>query len=145
MRPRRRADPRRRSGTAARRAAERLVAQDGEVRAEDGRRIGYGPSWRTRRFTSAPNRNRSWSILLRTRSWESRFPAIDIPGKVTGGVSYVQDLPPAGMVHARVVRPPSYAGHFLDRRRLDRFSAAVARRRTTRAWTMRAGADPGRS
>ncbi len=32
---------------------------------------------------------------------------VDIPAKVTGGVAYVQDLRPAGMVHARVVRPPS--------------------------------------
>ncbi len=36
------------------------------------------------------------------------MPRIDIPGKVTGGVSYVQDLRLPGMVHARIVRPPSY-------------------------------------
>jgi len=33
---------------------------------------------------------------------------VDIPGKVTGGVAYVQDLKLEGMVHARVIRPPSY-------------------------------------
>ncbi|EWY39009.1 aldehyde dehydrogenase [Skermanella stibiiresistens SB22] len=32
---------------------------------------------------------------------------IDIPAKVTGGPAYVQDLRLPGMVHARVVRPPS--------------------------------------
>src|SRR5690606_35238549 len=32
---------------------------------------------------------------------------IDIPGKVTGKVSYVQDLRLAGMVHGRICRPPS--------------------------------------
>lgn len=32
---------------------------------------------------------------------------VDIPAKVTGGVAYVQDMRPDGMVHARVVRPPS--------------------------------------
>jgi len=31
---------------------------------------------------------------------------VDIPAKVTGGASYVQDMRPAGMVHARVLRPP---------------------------------------
>ena len=36
------------------------------------------------------------------------LPRVDIPGKVTGGVAYVQDLRLDGMVHARVVRPPSY-------------------------------------
>jgi nicotinate dehydrogenase subunit B len=32
---------------------------------------------------------------------------VDIPAKVTGGVAYVQDLRLPGMVHGRVVRPPS--------------------------------------
>jgi CO/xanthine dehydrogenase Mo-binding subunit len=33
---------------------------------------------------------------------------VDIPAKVTGGAAYVQDLRPERMMHARVVRPPSY-------------------------------------
>jgi nicotinate dehydrogenase subunit B len=33
---------------------------------------------------------------------------VDIPAKVTGGEAYVQDMRLPGMVHARVVRPPSY-------------------------------------
>lgn len=33
---------------------------------------------------------------------------LDIPGKVTGGPSYVQDMRLPGMVHARVVLPPAY-------------------------------------
>ena len=33
---------------------------------------------------------------------------VDIPAKVTGGIAYVHDLRLPGMVHARVVRPPSY-------------------------------------
>ena len=36
------------------------------------------------------------------------YARVDIPGKVTGGVAYVHDLRLDGMVHARVVRPPSY-------------------------------------
>lgn len=32
---------------------------------------------------------------------------VDIPAKVTGGVAYVQDMRLDGMVHARIVRPPS--------------------------------------
>jgi nicotinate dehydrogenase subunit B len=35
------------------------------------------------------------------------FPRVDIPAKVTGGVAFLQDLRPQGMLHARVVRPPS--------------------------------------
>ncbi len=44
----------------------------------------------------------------RTRSSASRRRALDIPGKVTGRISYVQDIFEAGMVHGRVVRPPRY-------------------------------------
>src|SRR5262249_8089057 len=39
---------------------------------------------------------------------------VDIPDKVTGGVSYVQDLKLDGMLHARLVRPPSYEAKLLD-------------------------------
>ncbi len=41
-------------------------------------------------------------------------PRVDIPAKVTGGVAYVQDLRLPGMVHARVVRPPSYGAQLTD-------------------------------
>jgi nicotinate dehydrogenase subunit B len=34
---------------------------------------------------------------------------VDIPAKVTGGAAYVQDLRLPGMVHGRIVRPPSPA------------------------------------
>lgn len=41
------------------------------------------------------------------------LPRLDIPAKVTGGAIYVQDMRPPGMLHARVVRPPSYAAQLL--------------------------------
>src|SRR6516165_5389640 len=41
-------------------------------------------------------------------------PRVDIPAKVTGGAAYVQDLRLDGMVHARVVRPPSYGAELID-------------------------------
>src|SRR6476646_10015314 len=39
---------------------------------------------------------------------------VDIPAKVTGGAAYVQDLRLPGMVHARVVRPPSYGARLRE-------------------------------
>ncbi|TPI12783.1 xanthine dehydrogenase family protein molybdopterin-binding subunit [Mesorhizobium sp. B4-1-3] len=42
------------------------------------------------------------------------FARVDIPAKVTGGNAYVQDMRPPGMVHARVVRPPSYGAKLTD-------------------------------
>src|SRR6202012_4762882 len=41
-------------------------------------------------------------------------PLVDIPAKVTGGQAYVQDMRLPGMVHARVVRPPSYGAQLTD-------------------------------
>src|SRR5262249_27013817 len=35
------------------------------------------------------------------------IPRLDIPGKLTGAPSFVQDLRLPGMLHARIVRPPS--------------------------------------
>src|SRR5258708_14105177 len=35
-------------------------------------------------------------------------PRVDIPAKVTGGPAYIQDMRLPGMVHARMLRPPSY-------------------------------------
>jgi CO/xanthine dehydrogenase Mo-binding subunit len=35
------------------------------------------------------------------------LPRVDIPGKVSGGVAYVQDLRFPGMLHGRIIRPPS--------------------------------------
>jgi len=42
------------------------------------------------------------------------FQRVDIPAKVTGGAAYVQDMRLSGMVHARVVRPPSYGAQLTD-------------------------------
>ncbi len=41
-------------------------------------------------------------------------PRRDIPSKVTGGVSYVQDIRLPGMVFGRVVRPPSYRAELVS-------------------------------
>ena len=39
---------------------------------------------------------------------------IDIPAKVTGGAAYVQDMRLPGMLHARIVRPPSYGAKLME-------------------------------
>ncbi len=41
-------------------------------------------------------------------------PRVDIPAKVTGGAAYVQDMRLPGMVHARIVRPPSYGAQLTE-------------------------------
>src|SRR2546421_1283146 len=86
--------------------AERLTAQNGEVRAPDGKRIGYGALVQEKLLHV---RAGGESKLARSRSVMGKpVQRVDIPAKVTGGAAYVQDLRLAEMVHARVVRPPSY-------------------------------------
>src|SRR5690242_2114991 len=95
-------------------AAEQLSVQNQAVRAPDGRTIGYAELvsdgvLHVRAEASSPLRD------PKTRTVIGRaFPRVDIPAKVTGGAAYVQDLRLPGMVHARVVRPPSYAAKLTD-------------------------------
>ena len=86
----------------------RLKAEGGAVVAPDGRRIVYSGlvSGRTLHVSAEPGAPLGDPAHRRVmgRSW----PRIDIPAKVLGEVAFIQDVRPAGMVHARVVRPPSY-------------------------------------
>jgi CO/xanthine dehydrogenase Mo-binding subunit len=88
--------------------AERLVARGGAVIADDGRKIGFGELVADgvlhQRAEPRPPRKPPSDYSVIGKSIER----IDIPAKVTGGAAYVQDLRLPGMVHARVVRPPSY-------------------------------------
>jgi len=98
-------------GEAARRfgvPTEQLKTQSAAVIAPDGRRLGYGElvSAELVHVQAAPR-----SFLKAPANYKimgQPVPRVDIPAKVTGGAAYVQDLRPDGMVHARVVRPPSY-------------------------------------
>lgn len=42
------------------------------------------------------------------------LPRVDIPAKVSGGASYVQDMRLPGMLHVRVIRPPRRGSTLLD-------------------------------
>jgi len=44
---------------------------------------------------------------------EKPIQRVDLPGKVTGAGAYVQDMRLPGMLHARVIRPPSYGARLL--------------------------------
>jgi nicotinate dehydrogenase subunit B len=84
----------------------RLSVANGEVRTDDGRTIGYGALVQNDllHVRAAPQ-----SALAKTRNVMGKpVQRVDIPAKVTGGVAYVHDLRLPDMVHARVVRPPSY-------------------------------------
>jgi len=104
------------AGLAARRFgidAAQVVVADGTMRAPDGRSATYGALLEGRRIL----RKASGKAAPRTPDLHTvvgkSLARIDIPGKVTGGVAYVQDLRLPGMVHARVVRPPAQGARLL--------------------------------
>ena len=96
----------------------RLQARDGAVIGDDGRRVAFGDL--AADFAAAGSqRAQGESKLKDPRSYAVMgmpIPRVDIPPKVTGGVAYVQDLRLTGMVHARVVRPPSYGARLSEAR-----------------------------
>jgi nicotinate dehydrogenase subunit B len=89
-------------------AADQLHAQSGAVVGPGNRRIVYGDlvAGNVLHVTAQPVSKLKNPDTLKVIG--QSMPRIDIPGKVTGAVSYVHDLRLPGMVHARVVRPPSY-------------------------------------
>lgn len=90
------------------RPAETLKTENGFVVAQDGTRVAYrdlvaGDVLHVQAAPTSKLKDPASFTIVGTD-----LPRVDIPGKVTGGVAYVQDMRPPGMVHARVVRPPSY-------------------------------------
>ncbi|TCV93439.1 CO/xanthine dehydrogenase Mo-binding subunit [Luteibacter rhizovicinus] len=84
----------------------RLTAKDGEIRADDGRKVTYAEAVKDIQLhrqadATSPAVDPKTFTLIGTS-----LPRVDIPGKVTGGAAYVQDMRLPGMLHARVVRPP---------------------------------------
>jgi nicotinate dehydrogenase subunit B len=97
-------------------AARRLDLPAGNFRTEngvvispDGQRFGYGElvGHDTLHVQAQPKSNLKDPATFKIMG--QPIPRVDIPAKVTGGEAYVQDMRLPGMVHARIVRPPSYA------------------------------------
>lgn len=85
-----------------------LKAHNAIITAPDGRTMTYGEAVGTaglHRMASpeSPLKDPATFAMIGTS-----LPRLDIPGKVTGGPSYVQDMSMPDMLHARVVLPPVY-------------------------------------
>lgn len=91
-----------------------LRVRDASVVAADGRTIRFAD------VLTAVNLHKvatPTSLLRDPASFSiigSALPRLDIPGKVTGKPSYVQDVKLPGMVHARVVMPAAYDAPLLS-------------------------------
>ena len=85
-----------------------LSVRDGRIVASDGRTLAYGEAvagldlHRTAQPVSPLIDPAQYRVL------GTPVQRVDIPAKVSGGASYVQDMRLPGMLHARAVRPPSY-------------------------------------
>jgi CO/xanthine dehydrogenase Mo-binding subunit len=88
--------------------AESLRTENGAVVASDGRRLGYGDLVAADLLHVEAQVKSSLKDPATYTVMGQPVPRVDIPAKVTGGAAFVQDMRLPGMVHARLVRPPSY-------------------------------------
>ena len=95
-------------------SAENLRAENGAVIAPDGRKLSYGQLVANDMLHVQAQASSKLKDPSTFKVMGQSIPRVDIPAKVTGGVAYVQDLRLPGMVHARVVRPPSYGAQLTD-------------------------------
>ena len=84
-----------------------LVTENAAVVAPDGRRLGFGELIAGNMLHVQAQPTSKLKNPATYRVMGQSVPRVDIPAKVTGGAAYVQDMRMPGMVHARVVRPPS--------------------------------------
>ena len=93
--------------------AENLKTGDGAVIAPDGRRLSYGELVADQMLHVQAEAKSKLKDPTAYQVIGQPIPRVDIPAKVTGGAAYVQDMRLSGMVHARVVRPPSYGAELV--------------------------------
>ncbi|WEX74472.1 molybdopterin-dependent oxidoreductase [Sinorhizobium numidicum] len=95
-------------------AATELKAENRSVLASDGRSLTYGElvSGQMLHVEAQPQSALKQPGTFRVMG--KSLPRIDIPAKVTGAAAYVHDLRLDGMLHARVVLPPSPAAELTE-------------------------------
>lgn len=91
-----------------------LRVEQGAVVAADGRRIAYADLVSNQTLHVRAEPRSQLGDPAHRRVMGRSLPRVDIPAKVFGGAAFIQDLRPAGMVHARVVRPPSYRARLMS-------------------------------
>ncbi|MEH2539271.1 MULTISPECIES: xanthine dehydrogenase family protein molybdopterin-binding subunit [unclassified Bradyrhizobium] len=95
-------------------AATSLQVRNGEIFGPNRVRLGYGELVRDQLLSVDAKPTSRLTSPADFTVMNQPMPRIDIPAKVTGGSAYVQDMRPEGMLHGRVVRPPSYGATMRD-------------------------------
>jgi nicotinate dehydrogenase subunit B len=93
---------------------ETLWTAEGAVIAPDGKRLSYGELVRDDMLHVQAQPKSKLKDPATFKIIGRSVPRVDIPAKVTGGAAYVQDMRLPGMVHARIVRPPSYGAQLIE-------------------------------
>jgi nicotinate dehydrogenase subunit B len=93
---------------------ENLRTENGSVVAPDGQRLGYRELVAGDLLHVQAQVKSNLKDPATYKIMGHPMPRVDIPAKVTGGAAYVQDMRLPGMVHARVVRPPSYGAQLME-------------------------------
>jgi nicotinate dehydrogenase subunit B len=94
--------------------AESLRTENGAVISTDGQRVSYGELVAADVLHVRAQPKSKLKDPATFKVMGQSFQRVDIPAKVTGGAAYVQDMRLPGMVHARVVRPPSYGAQLTE-------------------------------
>ena len=94
--------------------ADNFRTGNGAVISPNGQRLGYGDLVAADMLHVQAQAKSKLKDPSTFKVMGQPVPRVDIPAKVTGGAAYVQDMRLPGMVHARVVRPPSYGAQLTD-------------------------------
>jgi nicotinate dehydrogenase subunit B len=85
-----------------------LSVTDGQITSKStGRSVGYGALIGGKSFSLKVDKTAPLKEPAEFKIVGRSVPRVDIPGKVTGQFTYMQDFKVPGMLHARVVRPPA--------------------------------------
>jgi len=94
--------------------ADNFRTENGAVISPNGQLLGYGDLVAADMLHVQAQAKSKLKDPATFKVMGQPVPRVDIPAKVTGGAAYVQDMRLPGMVHARVVRPPSYGAQLTD-------------------------------
>ena len=93
---------------------ETFRTENGSVISQDGHRFSYGDLVADNMLHVQAQPKSRLKDASTYKVMGQPVQRVDIPAKVTGGAAYVQDMRLPGMVHARIVRPPSYGAQLTD-------------------------------
>jgi CO/xanthine dehydrogenase Mo-binding subunit len=94
--------------------AENFRTENGAVIAPDGQRLRYGDLVAADMLHVQAQPKSKLKDPATFKVVGQPIPRVDIPAKVTGTAAYIQDMRLPGMLHARIVRPPSYRAQLTE-------------------------------